>query len=92
VVYFIDVAYPEVLSDLEIEEVKVSETSSLVGKTIEQSQIRPKLNVVILAIRRKTGEMLFNPGPSTLIHDGDILIVFGERRKLDLLSDVAGGK
>jgi len=50
------------------------------------------LNVVILAIRRKTGEMLFNPGPSTLIQDGDILIVFGERRKLNLLSDVAGGK
>jgi voltage-gated potassium channel len=92
VVDFIDVAYPEVLSDLEIEEVKISEASSLVGKTIEQSQIRPKLNVVILAIRRKTGEMLFNPEPSTLIQDGDILIVFGERRKLDLLSDVAGGK
>jgi voltage-gated potassium channel len=92
VVDFIDVAYPEVLSDLEIEEVKVSEASSLVGKTIEQSQIKPKLNVLILAIRRKTGEMLFNPGPSTLIQDGDILIVFGERRNLDLLSDVAGGK
>jgi voltage-gated potassium channel len=92
VVDFIDVAYPEVLSDLEIEEVKISEASSLVGKNIEQSQIRPKLNVVILAIRRKTGEMLFNPEPSTLIQDGDILIVFGERRKLDLLSDVAGGK
>jgi voltage-gated potassium channel len=92
VVDFIDVAYPEVLSDLEIEEVKVLEGSSLVGKTIEQSQIRLKLNVVILAIRRKTGEILFNPEPSTLIQDGDILIVFGERRNLDLLSDVASGK
>jgi voltage-gated potassium channel len=81
-----------VLSDLEIEEVKVLEGSSLVGKTIEQSQIRLKLNVVILAIRRKTGEILFNPEPSTLIQDGDILIVFGERRNLDLLSDVASGK
>ena len=92
VVDFIDIAYPDMGRESEIEEIEVSPNSSLVGKSIEQSQIRRRTNVAILGIRRKHGEILFNPPPSTIIQEGDILIVFGESSGLDLLSDIAGGK
>jgi len=88
---FMDLASPELQLDLQIEEIFVEENSHLAHKTILESQIRSLTNAIILAIKRASGEMLFNPSPQEVILPGDILIALGERKKLELLSDFAKG-
>lgn len=44
---------------------------------------------MILAIKRGAEEMIFNPSSAEQILPGDILIALGERKKLDILSDLA---
>lgn len=69
--------------DLDLEQVRVSENSSVSERTLEESRIRPSFGVIVLAIMRHDGEMTFNPAGQTKIHPGDVLIVMGERSKLN---------
>lgn len=86
---FMEVASPELQMDLQIEEIFVEEESTLAHKTILESKIRERTNAIILAIKRGSGEMVFNPSSQEKILPGDILIALGERKKLEILSDLA---
>jgi voltage-gated potassium channel len=46
------------------------------------------MNVIIVAIRKKDGEMVFNPSSETLIEAGDTLIALGPAKDLDRLSEI----
>lgn len=84
---FLDIATSrEGQIELRLEEVRVSTHSPLVGKTIESSQIRQSMGLVVLAIKRGASAMQFNPGPGEIIQPGDCLIVMGEPEKLQALS------
>ena len=48
--------------DLQIEEVQVADGSQLMGSTLAETDIRKRLGIIILAIRRKAGALEFNPG------------------------------
>lgn len=63
--------------DLMMEELLVSPTSHLNGKNLIESEIRKKYDVIVVAIKREDGTMLFNPKPDSVIMTGDILIVLG---------------
>jgi voltage-gated potassium channel len=86
---FIDLAMKEEV-DLSMEEVMVAPTSPLVGLALRDSGIRQKLNIIVVAIKRASGEMLFNPSPGTQIFAGDTLIALGMRQSLDELEKMAG--
>lgn len=68
--------------DLDIEEIRVAETSPAASKSLEQSRLRQEFGVIVLAVRKANGEMIFNPAGSTEIVPGDMLIAMGERSKL----------
>lgn len=74
---FIDLTMRAGELDLMMEELKVSETSHLNGKNLIESEIRKKYDVIVVAIKRQDGVMLFNPRSETVIMAGDILIVLG---------------
>ncbi|MBI4458439.1 MAG: TrkA family potassium uptake protein [Acidobacteria bacterium] len=78
--------------DLEIEEVQVGKNSRLGGLNIGQANIRQELGIIILAIRRESGDLHFNPGPEDTIVPGDFLIAIGDSRKLKELETLAGIK
>lgn len=86
---FMEIASPELQMDLQIEEIYVERGSSLENKPLRDSQIRELTNAIILAIKKENGEMIFNPTPQQQISAGDILITLGERKKLEILSDLA---
>jgi voltage-gated potassium channel len=44
--------------------------------------------VIVLAIRKPDGRMIFNPSAEMLVSDGDVLIVMGERPGLQSLETV----
>jgi voltage-gated potassium channel len=77
--------------ELEIEELPVGERSRLKGFTLEGSRIRQEMNVIIVAIRKKDGEMKFNPSSRSVIESGDILIALGYGGELKRLSSILSG-
>lgn len=85
---FIDLAMKEEV-ELSMEEVVVTPGSPLVGLALKDSGIRQKLNIIVVAIKRASGEMLFNPNPGTQIFAGDTLIALGMRQSLDELEKIA---
>ena len=71
--------------DLAFEEIAIEEKSIYVGKKLKDTNIRSELDLVIVAIRRKNGEMLFHPSGETLILEGDLLIVIGRAEAIQNL-------
>jgi voltage-gated potassium channel len=78
---FIEVAVRGGL-DLQMEELEVSPESVLVDVDLMNSDIRPRYNVIIIAIKKPDGAMVFNPGPAEVIGAHDTLLAVG--RKTDL--------
>ncbi len=89
VVDFLEFATRSGNIELQMEEVDVEEGSEIAGKTIHESGVGRNLGVIIVAIKRKEGDMKFNPVHNTKIHAGDILIAIGEVSKLKELEKMA---
>jgi voltage-gated potassium channel len=60
-----------------IEQVLVAEGSALAGKSLRELQLRRDLGIIVLAVRRGSGRMEFNPDADGVIDAGDHLIVMG---------------
>ncbi len=71
--------------DLEIAQVKVSPSSPSAAMTLAESNLRQRLEVVVLAVTKANGEMRFDPPGTMRIEPGDVLVAVGERRKLEEL-------
>lgn len=78
VIDFIDLAVNAGELGLRMEELSVSAKAKFVNQSILESDIRKEHDLIVVAIKRDHGEMLFNPNPRTMILPGDILIVLGE--------------
>ncbi|MBI2816354.1 MAG: potassium channel protein [Acidobacteria bacterium] len=76
--------------DLQIEEIRVCDGSSLLGSSLAESDIRKRLGIIVLAIRRSHGTLEFNPGADHTISPGDFLIAMGDSAKLKELESLAG--
>ena len=88
VVQFLDMTIRRMGLDVNIEQVRVAESSEVVSRSLKQMQLRRDLGVIVLAIRKADGQMLFNPPAEATIAGGDYLIVMGEQqdlRKLEAL-------
>lgn len=75
---FLDFTTQKVGLDAGIEQVKVSEKSPCAGLCLAEMRVRRDLGVIVLAIRKANGEMLFNPPAEARIAGGDHLIVMGQ--------------
>ena len=96
VVQFLDFTTNGIGPDISIEQVRVSESSEVVSKTIREMQLRRNMGVIVMAIRRGDGGMLFNPPADTAVEAGDFLIVMGRQDDLTtleaLLADPRGAR
>jgi voltage-gated potassium channel len=87
VVTFIELAMKEGV-EWSMEEIKVGPGSPLVGVALKDSGLRQKLDLILVAIKRADGEMLFNPTLETSILAGDTLIALGMRKNLEALKEM----
>jgi voltage-gated potassium channel len=85
VVQFLDFTTHDIGMDIAIEQVRVSETSEVVSRTIKEMQYRRDVGVIVMAIRKGDGHMLFNPPADTAVEGGDYLIVMGRQESLRTL-------
>lgn len=78
--------------DLNFEEVAVAPGSPYVGRKLRFTNIRSELDVVVVAVRRRSGEMIFNPSGDAFIEAGDLLIAIGRTDGLVQLKAQAEGR
>lgn len=75
---------------LGIEEVSIRSGGELTGKTIIEAAVKTKYDAIVIGLRKKSGELTFNPSGETRMIPGDILVVLGESDKLEnLAADLA---
>ncbi len=83
---FLEIATQTGDMDLMFEELAIGSDSDLDGVALKDSGIRKSYDVVVIAIKKSTGDMIFNPGPEALLHNGDMLVALGDRTQLDRLA------
>ncbi len=74
---FIDTAFGSERLDIQIEEVKIPDSSPLAGKRLDELDIRQKTGVLVLALKRADGVLNFTPAPETVVRPGDYGIAIG---------------
>jgi voltage-gated potassium channel len=91
VVEFIELATRTEHLELQLGESQIARESRLAGASLKDSRLRQEQGVIIVAIKRASGEMVYNPPGDTLMQAGDILITLGHRGQLDRLEALARG-
>jgi voltage-gated potassium channel len=89
VVDFVDIVMHDGTLEFRLEELVVSHTSSLSGRTIREAQLRDRTGALVLAIRRPEGGFVTNPSPEDVIESGDVLISVGTADQLKALARYA---
>ena len=85
---FLDLAFAYKRKDIQMEEIPVSPSSALSNVILKDSGIRQQFNLIIIAIKKSDGSMLFNPSFETVIKAGDTVIAVGEEANLKKLEDI----
>jgi voltage-gated potassium channel len=90
VIDFIELAMHNRSLDLQMEELTVGKQSEIKDLTLLESAIRKDFDLIVVAIKKATGEMIFNPSPQAKIQVGDILVALGDRENLNRLEKKLG--
>ena len=88
VVDFAEVVLQKRGLNLQIEEFTLSPTSKLVGKTLKKSRMRERFGIIVVAVKRPSQDMLFNPSPEETLNPGDTVIALGEPEGLEKLRNM----
>jgi voltage-gated potassium channel len=86
---FLELATRSAHLELQIEETELRGGSPLVGQSLKASPVRSELGIIVVAIKKPDGKMVFNPTPETVLEARDVLITLGRRQQLDRLETMA---
>ncbi len=79
---FLELALSGEGMELTMEEMRIPEGADLVGKELMHSGIRSQYNLIVVAIKRSDGQMVYNPSPLEILQAGDIMVVIGPQDNL----------
>lgn len=79
---FLDLAFAGRHKDIQMEEIPVSDASTLNGIILKDSGIRQNFDLIIIAIKKEDDRMIFNPSFETKLHVGDTVIAVGDPANL----------
>lgn len=88
VVDFLDIATMGNQLGLMMEEAEVKAGSPLIGKNLINSNLRRDYGIIIVSIRKKSGEMIFNPQSIEILDEGDVIVVIGSKEELERMRNV----
>ena len=91
VVDYLDLATGSEFYDLKIEELVIRAGSRLDGQTLKDSRIHLELGIMVVAIKKSGGNMVFNPPGDARMERGDTLIALGRSAEIEHLEERAGG-
>ena len=88
VVDFIDIATMGNQLGLIMEEALIDSNSRFIGKNLIDSRLRHDFGVIIVAIKKLSGEMIFNPMPSETLEAGDVIVLIGKKDNLKRMNEI----
>lgn len=90
VLHFMEMATRPEFMDLQIEEIKVEAGSRLAGVTLKDSRLSQDYGVIVVALLRPSGEVVYGPPGETGVEAGATLVAIGQRKQLDRVETLAG--
>src|SRR5919198_1199693 len=69
--------------------VKVREGAAIVGRSLRELMLPTETGMWLMAVRRGT-DWEFDPGPDSVITEGDVLLFQGPEEGVDLIREIAG--
>jgi voltage-gated potassium channel len=91
VVDFMRLATTSERLDLAAEQVEIGAGAPFVGQTLRDANLRQAFGVIVVAIKRSSGHMQFNPSPEDTLQVGDQLVLLGDAAQLKALETAARG-
>jgi len=73
--------------EIETEQIHIPADSPLCDRTLEEARVRQTYGLIVLALKKNSGGMLFNPEGNTRVEKGDVLITMGQRSQLKRMSE-----
>ncbi len=77
VIHFLELAFADYDTDINLEEIPVNVSSKLVNVSLQESGLRQNFDLIIISIRKPDGAMCFNPKASHRFEAGDTVIAVG---------------
>jgi voltage-gated potassium channel len=84
---FVEITTMKQSLELRMDEIAICEGSSFIGKSLEDSQIRQKFGLIVVAVKKESGKMIFNPMAKYVLENNDKLIVLGEVENINLFTN-----
>jgi len=75
---FLDAVVDYKEQQIELEQVRIAEGSAYCGKQLTETGISQDPRFIVLSVKRRTGELIFNPSPETVLEPDDTLIAIGD--------------
>jgi voltage-gated potassium channel len=88
VIRFLELAFTDENTDVQVEEIRVHSTSRLLNLALKDSGIRQQLDLIILTIKKADDTMIFNPKADTRIETDDTLVVVGRAKSVSQLEQM----
>ena len=88
VVDFLDIATMGNHLGLIMEEAEVGQKSGFIGKNLIESRLRQEFGVIIVAIKKGSGQMVFNPAPTEKLEAGDVIVAIGQKGDLKRMREI----
>lgn len=73
---------------IRIEEVEVSESSRLVGKSLKEMEVRARYGLNIIGMKKTDGRMIYNPSADQIINGSDTLFMVGDIDQLSKIDEL----
>jgi len=83
---FVEITTTRQSLELGMEEVSICEDSPYVGKLLEDSGIRQNYGLIVVAVKKESGKMIFNPLANYVIEKNDKLIAMGKLENINLFT------
>ncbi|MGQ0554272.1 MAG: potassium channel family protein [Planctomycetota bacterium] len=77
--------------EVRVREITVESGSPLVGQSLKEANIRAKMDIIVIAMRRIGDSTRFNPDPSRPLAVGDVMVCMGKLVRLRELHELGRG-
>jgi voltage-gated potassium channel len=84
---FLDVVVDHRELEIELEQIRVSQSSASCGMTLAETDLPGHPKVILLSIKGTDGALDFNPAPDTVLTPGVTLITIGDQRAIGELRE-----
>lgn len=89
VLHFMEMAIRPEFLDLQIEEIRISPASMLVGQSLKTCRLHDDLGVLVVGIQKPDGQLVYTPSSEAILTAEDVILALGQKKRLDRLEALA---